>query len=174
MISKDMDIALRKKLREQMNEWADVVATGACKSIEDYRFITGQIAGIAYAERIYLDLVELKEKSAAQLTKPSGYRILLALPEAKETYESGIVKADRTLQHEEISSVVGFALALGDDCYADKVKFPSGAWCKQGDFVLVGAYKGTRFKIHGKEFRMINDDEVLGVCDDPRGYSRAG
>ena len=120
------------------------------------------------------DSIPDEEKPAAQLTKPSGYRILLALPEAKQTYESGLIKADKTMHHEEISSVIGFVLSLGADCYADKVKFPSGAWCKEGDFVLVGAYKGTRFKVHGKEFRMINDDEVLGIVEDPRGYSRAG
>ena len=75
--------------------------------------------------------------------------------------------------HEQITSVIGFVLKVGSECYADEKKFPSGAWCKQGDFVLVGSYKGTRFKIHGQEFRMINDDDVLGIVSDPRGYSRA-
>ena len=66
-----------------------------------------------------------------------------------------------------------FVLKQGDLCYKDENKFPTGAWCKEGDFVLVRAYAGTRFKIHGREFRMINDDTVLGVVQDPRGYERA-
>lgn len=111
------------------------------------------------------------ERSATQVPKPSGYHILLALPKVDDTFQSGIVKSDLTVQREEISTVVGFVLAVGDDAYKD-VRFKS-AWCKQGDFVLVGAYKGTRFRIHGQEFRMVNDDDVLGVVEDPRGYSRA-
>ena len=115
-----------------------------------------------------------EERSARQLPKMSGYRILLGLPEAKDTYESGIIKADKTLHYEQLSSVIGFVMDTGPDCYIDKVKFPTGPWCAVGDFVLVGAYKGTRFSIHGKEFRVISDDEVLGVVDDPRGYGRSG
>jgi co-chaperonin GroES (HSP10) len=66
-----------------------------------------------------------------------------------------------------------FVMALGPDAYKDTAKFPSGAWCKEGDFVLVRAYTGTRFKIHGREFRIIYDDQVEGTVDDPRGYARA-
>jgi co-chaperonin GroES (HSP10) len=111
------------------------------------------------------------ERSATQLPKPSGYHILLALPKSDDKFESGLVKADLTMQREEISTVVGFVLEAGGDAYKDE-RFKS-AWCKKGDFVLVGAYKGTRFRIHGQEFRRINDDDVLGVVEDPRGYSRA-
>lgn len=114
-----------------------------------------------------------EERSATQLPDPTGYRILLALPKPDDTYQSGLIKADIAKHHEEITSVIGFVLKLGAECYVDGKKFPSGPWCKQGDFVLVGSYKGTRFKIHGQEFRMINDDDVLGIVSDPRGYSRA-
>jgi hypothetical protein len=34
-------------------------------------------------------------------------------------------------------------------------------------------YSGTRFKVNGQEFRLINDDMVEAVVDDPRGYTRA-
>lgn len=115
-----------------------------------------------------------EERSASQLPKMSGYRILLALPEVKDTYESGLIKAEDTRYYEQLSSVIGFVMDMGPDCYLDKVKFPTGPYCKMGDFVLVGAFKGTRFKIHGKEFRVCNDDEVLGTVLDPRGYQRAG
>jgi co-chaperonin GroES (HSP10) len=113
------------------------------------------------------------ERSASQLTQPSGHHILLALPQVSETFDSGILKSDKTRQIEEVSSVIGFVLKTGPDAYQNKNMFPSGPWCKEGDFVLVGAYKGTRFKVHGQEFRMINDDDVLGTTEDPRGYSRS-
>jgi hypothetical protein len=54
----------------------------------------------------------------------------------------------------------------------DKTKFPTGPWCKQGDFVLVRPNSGTRLVIHGREFRIINDDTVEGVVQDPRGIKR--
>jgi co-chaperonin GroES (HSP10) len=62
---------------------------------------------------------------------------------------------------------------MGPDCYLDKERFPTKPYCKEGDFVLIRAFQGTRFKVHGEEFRIINDDNVEAVVDDPRGYSRA-
>ena len=112
------------------------------------------------------------EDKASQLPDPSGYRILCAIPEMDETFENGIVKADITRQHDELLTTVLFVVKLGPDCYADKERFPSGPWCKVGDFVLVRPHAGTRIKIHNREFRMINDDSVEGTVDDPRGISR--
>jgi co-chaperonin GroES (HSP10) len=115
-------------------------------------------------------------EKAAQLPEPKGWNILCAVPNSEE-YEltSGLklVKADATKKAEETSTVVLFVLKMGDLCYKEENKFPTGAWCKEGDFVLVRAYAGTRFKIHGREFRMINDDTVIGTVQDPRGYERA-
>jgi co-chaperonin GroES (HSP10) len=110
---------------------------------------------------------------ALQLPEPQGYRILCAVPDASDTYESGIAKASDTKRIEENGTVVLFVLKMGDLCYKEEAKFPTGAWCKEGDFVLTRAYAGTRFKIHGREFRIINDDTVEGVVQDPRGYTRA-
>ena len=112
------------------------------------------------------------ERKAKQLPDPSGYRILCAIPEIEETYESGILKSDMTLQHEELLTTVLFVVKMGPDCYKDASRFPSGAWCKEGDFILVRPHAGTRLKIHGREFRIINDDSVEGVVEDPRGISR--
>lgn len=112
------------------------------------------------------------EQKAKQLPDPSGYRILCGIPEIETKYESGIVKADVTKQHEELLTTVLFVMKMGPDCYKDKDRFPSGAWCKEGDFVLVRPHAGTRLKIHGTEFRIINDDSVEGVVEDPRGISR--
>lgn len=110
---------------------------------------------------------------ATQLPEPKGYRILCAVPEVEEKYSSGILKADTSKRVEENSTVILFVIKMGDMCYGDKERFPTGPWCKEGDFVLTRAYAGTRFKIHGREFRIINDDTVEGIVEDPRGYSRA-
>lgn len=118
-------------------------------------------------------LPETAEEKARQLPDPSGYRILCAMPEKEDTYESGIAKADITLHHEELLTTVLFVVKLGPDCYKDTARFPSGPWCKPGDFILVRPHAGSRLKIHGKEFRIINDDNVEGVVQDPRGVSRA-
>ena len=108
-----------------------------------------------------------------QLPEPKGYKILCAIPEAEDTYKGGIAKAAGVKNVEEHSTVVLFVVKVGDLAYKDEVRFPTGPWCKEGDFVLTRAYAGTRFKIHGREFRIINDDTVEGVVEDPRGYTRA-
>jgi co-chaperonin GroES (HSP10) len=113
------------------------------------------------------------EEKASQLPTPSGYHVLVALPEAEEKYESGIFKADETRRFEEVLATVFFVVKLGPDAYSDKEKFPTGPWCKEGDFVLARPNSGTRLKIHGREFRLINDDTVEAVVQDPRGISRA-
>jgi hypothetical protein len=115
-----------------------------------------------------------KEKeTATQLPKPQGYRILCAIPEAEKTFDGSLLeKADITLHHEEVLTTVLFVVDLGADCYKDEKKFPTGPWCKQGDFILVRPNAGTRLVIHGREFRLINDDSVEAVVDDPRGIRR--
>jgi len=113
------------------------------------------------------------EDKAKQLPAPVGYKILVALPEVDDKYESGLVKAGTTVHYEEILSTVFFVVALGPDCYTDKTRYPTGPWCKPGDFVVLRSNSGSRLKIHGKEFRMINEDTVDAVVQDPRGISRA-
>ena len=108
----------------------------------------------------------------SQLPEPTGYKILIALPEVDEKTEGGIIKAQETMHLEEVGSIVGFVMKLGPDAYQDEKKFPNGAYCKEGDFVLMRSYSGTRFSIHGKEFRLINDDSVEAVIDDPRGIRK--
>tara|TARA_R110000803_G_scaffold167814_1_gene231063 strand:- start:376 stop:762 length:387 start_codon:yes stop_codon:yes gene_type:complete len=110
---------------------------------------------------------------ASQLPEPQGYKILIALPVAEEKSEGGIIMADMTRRVEETASIIGFVMKMGPDCYKDEKRFPSGAYCKEGDFVIMRAYSGTRMKIHGKEFRVINDDTVEAVVQDPTGIVRA-
>ena len=111
-------------------------------------------------------------QKAKMLPKPVGYHMLIAIPEAAETFESGLLKADMTREAEEVMTTVGLVVAMGSDCYADKTKFPTGPWCKVGDFVVVRAYSGTRIAIYGKEWRLISDDTIQAVVDDPRAVSR--
>lgn len=115
------------------------------------------------------------DEKAKQLPKPSGYKILCAIPEAEQKFEDsevGLVKSDITMRNEEVLTTVLFVVDMGPDCYMDKAKFPTGPWCKKGDFVLVRPNSGTRLIIHGREFRIINDDTVEGVVEDPRGIKR--
>ncbi len=106
------------------------------------------------------------------MPEPSGYKILIALPEVDEKTEGGIIKAQQTKQLEEVGSIVGFVMKLGPDAYQDKEKFPNGPYCKEGDFILMRSYSGTRFSIHDREFRLINDDSVEAIIDDPRGIRK--
>lgn len=127
---------------------------------------------IATEEGEVSTLPDTDERKAKQLPDPSGYRILCGIPNIEEQYESGLLKSDMTLQHEELLTTVLFVVKMGPDCYKDAARFPSGPWCKEGDFILVRPHAGTRLKIHGREFRIINDDSVEGVVEDPRGISR--
>lgn len=114
-----------------------------------------------------------KEQKATQVPEPTGYKLLCVVPDVSDTFEnSSIIKADSFMRTEEHATTVLFVLKVGPDAYKDSTKFPSGAWCKEGDFVLVRTYSGTRFKIYGKEFRLLNDDQIDAVVQDPRGISR--
>jgi len=113
------------------------------------------------------------ELSEAMIPVPTGFRILVALPQVDETYGGGIVKTDQAKANEEFSTVIVRVMDMGPDCYTDKERFPSGPYCKIGDFVVLRAYSGTRFKHHGKElFRIVNDDSIEGVVQDPSGITR--
>jgi co-chaperonin GroES (HSP10) len=110
------------------------------------------------------------DKIASQMPEPQGYKLLVTLPDVEKAFtDSKIAKAESTMRLEEVGSVVMFVLAMGPDAYKDKEKFPSGPYCKPGDFVMLRTYSGTRFTVFGKEFRLCNDDQVEAVVQDPRG-----
>lgn len=116
---------------------------------------------------------EEAQQPATQLPKPTGYHILCAVPEIEERFDnSNLIKADVTLSNEETLTTVLFVVAMGPDCYKDTARFPTGPWCQVGDFILVRPYTGTRLVIHGREFRLCNDDSPEAVVDDPRGIYR--
>jgi co-chaperonin GroES (HSP10) len=115
------------------------------------------------------------EDKAKQLPEPKRFHVLCVVPEAMEEYadsEVGIIKSSQAMYHEEVLTSVLFVVKLGPDAYKDETRFPSGPSCKEGDFVIVRPNSGTRLKIHGREFRIINDDSVEAVVEDPRGIGR--
>ena len=124
-------------------------------------------------EEMYTDKTIAGDDVRAKLPEPKGYRILIAIPEVSQKTEGGVFIPDERRNAEETASLIGYVLKVGSEAYADANRFPTGPWCKEGDFVIFRSYSGTRFKVMGKEFRLINDDTVEAVVEDPRGYSRA-
>ena len=124
--------------------------------------------------------VKINEAEVAQaaleaaIPKPTGYHILIALPNVEETFgESMLLKADKTVREEYILSTIGLVLDMGDQAYNDKDRFSAGPWCKPGDYVMFRANTGTRFKIGTQEYRLMNDDSVQAIVPNPRAISRA-
>ena len=115
---------------------------------------------------------EDNESLLERMPTPTGWRILILPPKGKGKTEGGVVLPDQVVDQHNVSTQVGYVLKVGDLAYKDKEKFPTGPWCKRGDFVIFRSYSGTRFKIHTQEFRIINDDTVEAVVEDPRGYKR--
>jgi co-chaperonin GroES (HSP10) len=114
-----------------------------------------------------------QETVAKQLPKPTGYKLLIALPESTEKTEGGIIRPEETRNREEVGSICGYVVDMGPDAYADEQKFPNGPYCKKGDWIMMRSYSGTRFLIHGREMRLIADDTVEAVVENPYGIVKA-
>jgi co-chaperonin GroES (HSP10) len=113
------------------------------------------------------------EEIEAQLPTPVGYRILVAMPQVEDTYgDSGILKSSREVHLDTVMSTIGLVLDMGEQAYTDEGRFPTGPWCKQGDYVMFRMNTGTRFKVGGVEYRLMNDDSIEAVVADPRGVTR--
>ena len=114
------------------------------------------------------------EQKAKQLPDPKTFQLLCMVPEAEEEIDgSSIIKTATMMHYEEVLTPVLFVVKMGPDAYKDETRFPNGPSCKVGDFVIVRPNSGTRLKIHGREFRIINNDSVEAVVEDPRGIQRA-
>jgi co-chaperonin GroES (HSP10) len=115
-----------------------------------------------------------EQEFEAQLPKPVGYRLLIALPQVSETYEgTQIIRTDKERDREHIMSIIGLVVDVGDQAYSDPDRFPTGPWCKQGDYVMFRMNSGTRFRMGDTEYRLMNDDSIEAVVADPRGIQRA-
>jgi co-chaperonin GroES (HSP10) len=115
---------------------------------------------------------KLSKETLLKLPDPKGYRILIAVPDVEEKTKGGIIRPDVVKNKEETASIIGQVLSMGSDCYSDPDRFPAGPYCREGDWVMFRAYSGTRFKIDGKEFRLINDDVVEATLNSPEGIER--
>ena len=116
--------------------------------------------------------IELDEDTTRKLPEPQGYKLLIAIPKLEEKTSGGVIIPDKLKGMEQTASIIGLVIALGKATYNDADKFPDGPYCNEGDFVIFSSYSGTRFKLRGEEFRLINDDTVEAVVDDPREYTR--
>ena len=115
-----------------------------------------------------------EQEFEAQLPKPVGYRLLIALPQTSETYEgTRILKTDTERNRDHIMSIIGLVVDMGTDAYSDPARFPDGPWCQPGDYVMFRMNSGTRFKMGDTEYRLMNDDSIEAVVADPRGIQRA-
>lgn len=118
--------------------------------------------------------VEMVNRMRPLLPDPTGYRLLIAVPLIRDTTAGGIAKPNDMMERERTGTVIAYVVGVGPDAYSDKTKFPTGPWCKPGDWVLFRNYSGTRFMIGGFEFRFIHDDAVDGVTSEPSGITRVG
>ncbi len=113
------------------------------------------------------------EQLETMIPLPVGYRVLVALPQVEETFDgTELLKSSQTRTEEHVMSIIGLVVDMGKQAYADKERFPTGAWCKQGDYVMFRANSGTRFRVGGTEYRLMNDDSIEAVVPDPTGISR--
>ena len=104
---------------------------------------------------------------ASKLPVPTGWRILVLPHRGKGKTKGGVILSDKTVEETQIATNVGLVLAIGPDAYNDKDRFPNGPWCKKKDWVIFARYAGSRLNIEGGELRILNDDEILGITDDP-------
>ena len=102
-----------------------------------------------------------------QLPEPSGWRMLVLPFTPKEKTKGGIIFSQESLDKARIATNCGYVIKMGSLAYGDKEKFPTGPWCKKGDWVIFARYAGSRLPIEGGEVRLLNDDEVLGTVKDP-------
>ncbi len=118
--------------------------------------------------------VQAEEKRVASMMPvPVGYQLLLAIPKADEKTEGGVIKTGNLIEQETTATMVGFVLAMGPMAYKDPKRFPDGvAWCKPEDWVVFSPFVGTRFEVADQEVRLLSDDCILAVVEDPRGIKR--
>ena len=111
---------------------------------------------------------DLSKQDSEKLPQPTGWRMLVLPFKMKEKTKGGLILAETALERQQVASQTGLVLRMGPDCYKDKDRYPDGPWCKKDDWVLITRYAGSRIKIDGGELRIVNDDEIIGVVDDPR------
>ena len=126
-----------------------------------------------YEEEVKEVKEETQSTSLEKLPIPTGWRILVMPFKVKEETKGGIIIAQETLDRARVATQVGYVLKMGDLCYQDKDKYPTGPWCAEKDWVVFARYAGSRMEIDGGEIRMLNDDEILGTINSPEDLIHA-
>nr|ASN63206.1 co-chaperonin GroES [uncultured virus] len=128
----------------------------------------------------YLQKAEEKREEKAKelsdmqkLPKPTGWRLLIMPHSGIKKTKGGVHLTDKAQEEIQLTTNVGLVLKVGPDAYKDSNRFPDGPWCKEKDWVLFAKYAGSRIKIEGGELRLLNDDEVLAVIEDPEDILHA-
>ena len=116
---------------------------------------------------------EPQETNLEKLPTPTGWRLLVMPFAVQEETKGGIIIAQETLNRARVATQVGYVLKMGDLCYKDQDRYPTGPWCKEKDWVVFARYAGSRMEIDGGEIRMLNDDEVLGTISSPDDLNHA-
>ena len=94
--------------------------------------------------------------------RPVGDRILVEAVKEKENkgQKGGIIIPDTAKEKPMESVVVAVGTGKTGD---DGKKVPIEV--KKGDRVLVNKYGGTEIKLDGKEYKILNSDDVLAVIE---------
>lgn len=121
----------------------------------------------AYTSDGKLRTESLSESVIERIPMPTGWRIVILPYRGANKSKGGIVLADQTIERQQVSTTCGYVLSVGPLAYVDTVKFPTGPWCKKGDWIIFGRYAGARMNIDGGEIRILNDDEILATIHDP-------
>jgi len=121
----------------------------------------------AYDEEGNFRPESLEQSVLDRIPTPTGWRIAILPYRGPEKTKGGIVLADETQKRTQLATICGYVLKLGDLAYKDDAKFPTGPWCKEGDWIVFGRYAGSRISIDGGEIRILNDDEIIGRINDP-------
>ena len=121
----------------------------------------------AYDAEGNFDPNKVAETVIDRIPKPTGWRIAILPYRGAEKTKGGIVLAEETQKKTQLATTCGYVLRMGDLAYADQEKFPTGPWCKEGDWIIFGRYAGSRIQIDGGEIRILNDDEIIGVVNNP-------
>lgn len=127
----------------------------------------GPVLEDAYGEGGKFDPTKMGQALRDLVPTPTGWRIAILPYRGPEKTKGGIVLADETQKRTNLSTVCGYVLKLGELAYKDESKFPTGPWCKEGDWIIFGRYAGSRISIDGGEIRILNDDEIIGRINDP-------
>ena len=118
-------------------------------------------------KKLYLDPHAIDKTSLDRLPQPTGYRILVLPYSGPKKTKGGIILSDKTQETIQMTTVCAYVLRVGPLAYRDSWRFPTGPWCKNGDWVIFGRYAGSRFKIEGAEVRILNDDEIIATISNP-------